>query len=143
MTAGEGLPHEDGTETVARFERPDGGVQFAAVPGREDWLVCLRDGAGISGGTKTGHRQEIGESEWAMTSALNGFVVRATRSHRLRPGPAGWARAQSAEAAIDAEGRFVAFTSGAKNAVAGDTNGEEDFFVRDRRTGEKTGVSLL
>ena len=37
----------------------------------------------------------------------------------------------SHDASISADGRFVAFTSGASNLVAGDTNGVEDVFLRD------------
>ena len=36
---------------------------------------------------------------------------------------------------ISADGRFVAFASGATNLVAGDTNGTGDVFVRDRKRG--------
>ena len=36
---------------------------------------------------------------------------------------------------ISGNGRFVAFQSEANNLVAGDTNGEADVFVRDRRHG--------
>jgi hypothetical protein len=36
--------------------------------------------------------------------------------------------------AVSADGRFVAFTSGAANLVPGDTNGKWDVFVRDRQT---------
>jgi Tol biopolymer transport system component len=45
--------------------------------------------------------------------------------------------------AISADGRFVAFYSEASNLVAGDTNGWEDIFVRDRRLGitERVNVS--
>ncbi|WP_107100953.1 TolB family protein [Streptomyces graminilatus] len=39
-------------------------------------------------------------------------------------------------------GRYAAFQSNAKNLVAGDTNGVEDAFVRDLRTGRVTRVSL-
>lgn len=45
-------------------------------------------------------------------------------------------------AAISSDGRYVAFTSGASNLVAGDTNDAADVFVRDRRTGRTTRVSL-
>jgi len=44
--------------------------------------------------------------------------------------------------AISADGRYVAFSSDADNLVAGDTNEEEDIFVRDRLTGETTRVSI-
>jgi len=41
---------------------------------------------------------------------------------------------------ISANGRFVAFTSYASNLVAGDQNGAEDVFVRDRKRGETTRI---
>ena len=44
--------------------------------------------------------------------------------------------------AISADGRFVAFYSGASNLVPGDTNGWEDAFVHDRQTGITERVSV-
>ncbi len=43
---------------------------------------------------------------------------------------------------ISADGRLVAFGSQASNLVAGDTNGGEDVFVRDRQTGTTSRVSV-
>ncbi|MCC6443218.1 MAG: PD40 domain-containing protein [Armatimonadetes bacterium] len=43
---------------------------------------------------------------------------------------------------ISADGRYVAFSSDATNLVAGDTNGYEDVFVRDRQTGTTVRVSV-
>jgi Tol biopolymer transport system component len=43
---------------------------------------------------------------------------------------------------INADGRFVAFQSNASNLVAGDTNGLDDIFVHDRKTGQTTRVSI-
>jgi Tol biopolymer transport system component len=43
---------------------------------------------------------------------------------------------------VDADGRFVAFTSLATNLVPGDTNESADIFVRDRRNGTTTRVSV-
>jgi len=40
------------------------------------------------------------------------------------------------------DGRYAAFHSNAKNLVRGDTNGVEDTFVRDLRTGKVTRVSV-
>ena len=51
------------------------------------------------------------------------------------------ANAGSVSPSISADGRYVAFTSGASNLVAGDTNGVSDVFVHDRRTGRTTLVS--
>ena len=42
---------------------------------------------------------------------------------------------------ISADGRYVAFNSSADNLVAGDTNGYDDVYVRDRVTGKTTRVS--
>lgn len=47
-----------------------------------------------------------------------------------------------APAVLSANGRYVAFASGASNLVAGDTNDRADVFVRDRTTGRTTRVSL-
>ena len=44
--------------------------------------------------------------------------------------------------AISANGRLVAFASYASNLVAGDTNGVEDIFVHDLRTGKTVRVSV-
>jgi Tol biopolymer transport system component len=54
----------------------------------------------------------------------------------------GQAQGHSAEAALSADGRFVAFQSGAANLVAGDTNGAFDVFVRDRQSGTTERVSV-
>src|SRR5439155_1055443 len=52
------------------------------------------------------------------------------------------ANAFSGEASISADGRFVAFASLASNLVSGDTNGADDVFVHDRRTGVTERVSV-
>src|SRR2546430_416947 len=44
--------------------------------------------------------------------------------------------------ALSADGRYVAFATAASNLVPHDTNGLEDVFVRDRRTGKTTRVSV-
>ena len=50
--------------------------------------------------------------------------------------------ARSLSPALSADGRFVAFASTASNLVAGDTNGRQDVFVRDRMTGTTERVSV-
>jgi Ca2+-binding RTX toxin-like protein len=52
------------------------------------------------------------------------------------------ANSGSSTPSISADGRFVAFTSGASNLVPGDTNDETDIFVRDTLTNTTTRVSL-
>ncbi len=51
-------------------------------------------------------------------------------------------RGTSFSSSISADGRFVAFVSGAPNLVGNDTNETHDVFVRDRRTGKTELVSL-
>jgi len=48
----------------------------------------------------------------------------------------------STYSAISADGRYIVFSSYADNLVAGDTNGTEDVFVRDRLTGTTARVSV-
>jgi Tol biopolymer transport system component len=52
------------------------------------------------------------------------------------------ANGDSDSPAISADGRYVAFASGATNLVSGDTNGLGDVFVHDRVTGATTRVSV-
>jgi Tol biopolymer transport system component len=51
-------------------------------------------------------------------------------------------QAGSRHATISADGRFVLFTSDADNLVRGDTNDDEDVFVRDRVAGTTERVSI-
>jgi len=48
----------------------------------------------------------------------------------------------SFQPSISSSGRFVAFASAATNLVPGDSNGEVDVFVHDRKTGKTTMLSL-
>jgi Tol biopolymer transport system component len=48
----------------------------------------------------------------------------------------------SSSPSISADGRFVAFQSWADNLVPGDTDGDNDIFVRDRQTGKTELVSV-
>jgi Tol biopolymer transport system component len=66
-----------------------------------------------------------------------GWVERASVSST---GDAG--SGDSTDPVISADGRFVAFTSGATNLVAGDFNARWDVFVRNRGTGTTERVSV-
>src|SRR5205823_2188415 len=90
--------------------------------------------------SSTGTRRAMSERGLLVFSAvmlLAGILV---------PPPAGAAtvgNATSSEPAINADGRFVAFSSNSTNLVSGDTNGKTDVCVRDRLLGktERVGVS--
>ena len=85
---------------------------------------------------------------------LTGLLVVPASAASAAPAPAGattrvsvgaggtQAHGHSALTVISANGRYVAFSSGASNLVAGDTNGVEDVFVRDRVSGVTTRVSV-
>lgn len=48
----------------------------------------------------------------------------------------------SRQPALSADGHFIAFVSGSKNLVAGDTSGKGGVFLRDLQTGETTRVNV-
>src|SRR5207237_6550931 len=73
------------------------------------------------------------------------FVVdRSTGAiERVSVGPAGGqGNRDSAAPSLSGDGRLVAFSSDATNLVPADTNKRTDIFVRDRRLGTTTRVSL-
>ena len=66
------------------------------------------------------------------------YDLRRGRLLRLTAGANSWSDGGS----VNADGRYVAFTSNASNLVRGDTNRLPDVFVRDIRTGRTTRVSV-
>jgi Tol biopolymer transport system component len=52
------------------------------------------------------------------------------------------ANGDSVDPYLSADGRYVAFDSGASNLAPNDTNSEVDIFVHDRQTGETTRISV-
>ncbi len=62
---------------------------------------------------------------------------------RVSVGPGGvQANGVSVVSSVSADGRYVAFASTADNLTPGDANGVEDVFLRDRRRGTTTLVSV-
>ena len=80
------------------------------------------------------------------TNGVEDVFVRDRRTGRVlraSVGPGGrQADDGSVDPSISADGRLVAFTSVARNLVAGDTNGVRDVFVRDLRRGTTRRVSV-
>ncbi len=70
---------------------------------------------------------------------VNGVTTRASVSS---DGGQGEGEGGSVDNSISADGRYVAFMSGANNLVPGDTNGEPDIFVHDTVTGTTTRESV-
>jgi Tol biopolymer transport system component len=70
----------------------------------------------------------------AMRNSTERVSVDSAGNQANKGSPAG--------SAISAHGRYVAFWSYADNLVPGDTNGRDDVFVHDRKTGITTRVSV-
>jgi Tol biopolymer transport system component len=71
-----------------------------------------------------------------------GRTTRVSLNSRGRQARCNLSYCESTEPALSAHGRYVAFESSATNLVAHDTNRLGDVFVRDRRTGKTTRVSV-
>ncbi|MEN3359519.1 MAG: TolB protein [Mycobacteriales bacterium] len=70
------------------------------------------------------------------------FVSSGGGIRRVSVGASGQGNGNSHLPAISADGRYVVFTSDADNLVPGDTNGEQDVFVRDLTYGITNRVSI-
>ena len=84
----------------------------------------------VTGGT-SGHAQIYVHDRASATTELVSMSGGAQGNDQSNP-----------QVAISAEGRFVAFSSRAWSLVAGDTNGTDDVFVRDRVAGTTERVSI-
>jgi Tol biopolymer transport system component len=73
---------------------------------------------------------------------LTGRTERVSLDSRGRQARCDQSYCESVEAALSANGRYVAFVSSATNLVPHDTNHLGDVFVRDRKTGRTTRVSV-
>ncbi|MGW1214638.1 TolB family protein [Streptomyces sp. NPDC002499] len=72
----------------------------------------------------------------AATGTTASAAPRAPHTEKVSVAPDGTdGNSGSDQPSLSADGRYVAFVSRADNLVAGDTNGTEDAFVRDLRTG--------
>ncbi len=133
-------------------------LAFSNVSFAETTLVSVSS-AGIQG---------INSSDWPDISADGRYVVFESQSSNLVAGDtnnlsdiflrdtqtgtttrvsvsssgAQATEEQSRSPVISADGRYVAFSSGASNLVAGDTNDRFDVFLHDTQTGITTRVSV-
>jgi Tol biopolymer transport system component len=97
--------------------------------------------AGWSGDcTGTGQCAATMDQTRLATATFNVLTGTTERVSLASDGSQGYAH--SWDPSISADGRYVAFDSGATNLVDGDTNGTSDVFVRDRATRQTTRLSL-
>jgi TolB protein len=89
--------------------------------------------------------ESVGQFVPGDTGTDADIFVRDTGSHKTTrvsvKSDGGEANGDSEQASVSADGRLVAFTSEAA-LVAGDTNGVEDVYVRDRKAGKTKRVSV-
>jgi Tol biopolymer transport system component len=114
-------PAISGDGRFVAFESNATNLVAGDTNGKSDIFVHDRDT------DEDGIFDEAGQVSTTRVSVDSGGVQGNDRSH---------------EAAISADGRFVAFVSFATNLVAADTNGYRDVFVHDRQTGATTRVSV-
>jgi len=74
--------------------------------------------------------------------AVNAFTAVTTRISVSSSGTQANAQCDFYNPSISADGRYVAFWSGATTLISGDTNGKADIFVHDLQTGAKTRASV-
>lgn len=104
----------------------------------------------MTSGLKRGQVTGIGVGVLALalgTTAITAAAAGASAGPSVVRVDVSSAGAQANDGLIDspvlsADGRYVAFSSGATNLVAGDTNGYFDIFVRDRLLGTTSRVSV-
>lgn len=89
------------------------------------WLACSQK------------RYAGGTNQVYLYDLQNGGATLVSHSFDGVAGP----NAASDSPAISADGRFIAYRSGASNLVPGDTNGMPDIFVYDRQTGANSLLS--
>ncbi len=83
-----------------------------------------------------------GDTNGASDIFLRDRQAGTTTRVNLGAGGAQAADGYSEFPALSSDGRFITFVSNATNLVAGDSNGEDDIFVRDRQTGTTTRVDV-
>ncbi|MFH8406563.1 TolB family protein [Streptomyces sp. NPDC018019] len=125
-------PH--GTERVsvaADGTQGNGGSSASAISADGRYVAFDSDATGLVPGDTNG------QPDVFVKNLRTGAVERVSVA-----GDGTQADSWSSTPSISADGRYVAFASGAANLVPGDTNAATDIFVHDRRTGRTESVTL-
>jgi Tol biopolymer transport system component len=137
----------NGTKDVFVRDRRKGATELVSVSSagrrgnRTSWSPSISaDGrfvAFASSATDFVAGDTNGQADVFVHDRRSGRTRRVSVSSSWRQG-----NRRSGEPSISADGRFIAFSSAATNLVPGDTNAWGDVFVRDRRNGTTTRVSV-
>ena len=136
--------HDRATGTTKRVSVDSRGAQgnsFSIEPsisGNGRFIAFRSDASNlVQGDTNRGHDVFIRDLQSQSTARVSVSSEGAQPAcGRVYESPCSW------EPSLSADGRLVAFTSGAPNLVARDTNQDDDVFVRDRLGGLTTRVSV-
>lgn len=109
----------------------NGDSAWPSISANGRFVAFESDATDLVGGDTNGSRDIF------VRDRETGTTRRVSRSSSGRQG-----NDDSAFASISADGRFVAFSSGASNLVPGDTNGVSDVFVRNLANGTTRRVSV-
>jgi Tol biopolymer transport system component len=126
---------QDGRTTLASVtpggEPGNGASTFPALSADGRFVAFASLASDLVGGDTNG------ASDIFVRDLRDGVTTRASVSSTGSQGDAA-----SGEPSLSADGRFVAFASGASNLVPADTNGLQDIFVHDVVTGETVRASV-
>ena len=126
------------TGTTQRVSVRTDGSQGDGMSGRY-WLGISADGQYVAFWSLATNL--VGDDTNERSDVFVRDLVAGT-TQRVSIGSGGQANRDSYGSAISANGRYVAFYSGARNLVADDTNQSEDVFVRDLVAGTTRRVSV-
>jgi len=137
----------NGVRDVFLHDRQTGATVRVSVntPGTEGNGASAGAALGASGGFVAFHSSATNlvlhdrnnQDDVFVHDLVSGKTGRVSVDSQGKPGNRG-----SNDPAVSADGRFVAFRSGATDLVAGDTNGCVDVFVHDHRSGQTRRVSV-
>jgi len=126
------------SRTTTRASVATGGTQAnrdsygpAAISADGRYIAFGSDASNLVAGDTNGTSDVFVRDRVSGTTTRASVAVHGTQGNRV-----------SAQPAISANGRYVAFGSNASNLVAGDTNGIVDVFVHDRVAGATTRVDI-
>lgn len=145
-----GLPdvfvHNMRTRRTTRVSVNSSGKESGGPPTGFDGLAISEGGsvvafASYASNLVAGDRNRV--SDVFVHNRATGRTTRVSvRSNGVEALGCGASPLCSYDPAVSEHGRFVAFSSRTKNLVPGDTNGVQDVFVHDRKTGKTKRASL-
>jgi cysteine-rich repeat protein len=147
-TDGDGVFDEPGSIATVRVSVAGNGAQGTAPSDQpaisaDGRFVAFRSSASLVAPDANGSVSDIFVRD--RDTDMDGLFDEPDAVATLRVSESGTgvqANGSSASPALSANGRFVAFYSAGTNLVAGDTNGSNDVFVRDRQAATTERVSV-